>query len=140
MKMREKWCLSGAEQTIISGLKHPLYTVEFIQEWINRDDLVFINAPAALQAVAAKGFYEAVKAMNAAGGRITYKNCGKEAGSDKKVKDKALLKKVECPQCSTIMRCVASDRVARSYQCPGCQNIKIVKREDNQKEAQHEDD
>jgi hypothetical protein len=69
----EKQYLSGAEQTIISGLGHPLYTVEFIQEWINRKDNVFVNAPAALQAAMAKGFYEAIKAMNEAGGKITYK-------------------------------------------------------------------
>jgi hypothetical protein len=65
--------LSGAERTVITGLGHPLYTAEFLEEWINRDDLVFINAPAALQASAAKGFYEAVKKMVEAGGRITYK-------------------------------------------------------------------
>jgi hypothetical protein len=79
---QEKQYLSGAEQTIIHGLGHPLYTVEFIQEWINRNDSVFTNAPAALQAVMAKGFYEAVKAMNEAGGRITYKKEGEmEAGN-----------------------------------------------------------
>jgi hypothetical protein len=65
--------LSGAERTIISGLGHPIYTAEFLEEWINRNDTVFSNAYAALQACAAKGFYEAVQAMNKAGGRITYK-------------------------------------------------------------------
>jgi hypothetical protein len=79
---QEKQYLSGAEKTIISGLSHSIYTVDFIQEWINRNDLVSINAFAALQAVAAKGFYEAVKAMNEAGGRITYKRgWEKEAGT-----------------------------------------------------------
>jgi hypothetical protein len=39
---KETQYLSGAEQTIITGLGHPLYTIEFIQEWINRNDLVFI--------------------------------------------------------------------------------------------------
>jgi hypothetical protein len=71
--VKEKLYLSGAEQTIISGLNHSLYTADFIQEWINRDDNVFANAPAALQSAAANGYYEAVKAMNAAGGRISYK-------------------------------------------------------------------
>jgi hypothetical protein len=55
-RMKGKRRLSGAEQTIIRGLRHPLYTVDFIQEWINRDDIVFLNAPAALRAVAAKVF------------------------------------------------------------------------------------
>jgi hypothetical protein len=64
--VKEKWCLSETEKTIIAGLGHPIYTADFIQEWINRNDSVFANAPAALQAVAAKGFYEAVKAMDAA--------------------------------------------------------------------------
>lgn len=70
---RDKIFLSGAERTVLTGLEHPLYTAEFLETWINRDDLVFTNAPAALQAAAAKGFYEAVKKMIEAGGRITYK-------------------------------------------------------------------
>jgi hypothetical protein len=68
--MREKIVLSGAERTVLTGLKHPLYTAEFVEHWINRDDPVFINAPAALQAAAAKGFYEAVRAFNAPGYRV----------------------------------------------------------------------
>lgn len=51
------------EKEIITKLNHPLYTVEFLQEWINRNDNVFTNAPAALQACCAKGFYEAVKCL-----------------------------------------------------------------------------
>jgi hypothetical protein len=69
--MKEKIILSGAERTIFTGLKHPLYTAEHVEHWINRNDLVFINAPAALQAAAAKGFYEAVKAFNDAGYRVS---------------------------------------------------------------------
>jgi hypothetical protein len=75
---RDKIVLSGAERTIITGLGHPIYTAEFIEQWINRDDYVLINAVAALQAVAAKGFYEAVKKMNEAGGKITYKPCAEQ--------------------------------------------------------------
>jgi hypothetical protein len=71
--MKERIILSGAERTILTALEHPLYNADFVEEWINRDDLVFINAPAALQATAAKGFYEAVKAFNAAGFRIVPK-------------------------------------------------------------------
>lgn len=36
-----------------------------MEEWINRNDNVFVNAPAALQAMSAKGYYEAVKRMAA---------------------------------------------------------------------------
>jgi hypothetical protein len=59
----DKIFLSDAERTVITGLGHPLYTAEFLEEWINRDDSIFTNAIAALQAVAAKGFYEAVQRM-----------------------------------------------------------------------------
>lgn len=51
------------EKKIIRKLNHRLYTVEFLEEWINRNDDVFVNAPCALQACMAKGFYEAVKCM-----------------------------------------------------------------------------
>lgn len=53
--------MTDNEKRIVMGLNHPLYTVEFLEEWINRDDNVFVNAPAALQAMGAAGFYEAVK-------------------------------------------------------------------------------
>jgi hypothetical protein len=79
---RDKIVLSGAEQTIITGLGHPIYTVDFIEQWINRYDLVYINAAAALQAIAAKGFYEAIKKMDEAGGRITCKPCSKQEGTN----------------------------------------------------------
>jgi len=51
------------EKDIVRELNHSLYTVEFLEEWINRNDDVFVNAPAALQAMGAKGYYEAVKKM-----------------------------------------------------------------------------
>ena len=53
--------MTDREKEIVRGLKHPLYTVEYLEEWINRNDNVFTNAPAALQAVCAKGYYEAIK-------------------------------------------------------------------------------
>ena len=55
--------MTDKEKKIIRELAHPLYTVEFLEEWVNRNDNVFANAPAALQACMAKGFYEAVKFM-----------------------------------------------------------------------------
>lgn len=55
--------MTEAEKRIICALGDPLYTVEFLEEWINRNDNVFINAPAALQAMGAKGYYQAVRQM-----------------------------------------------------------------------------
>jgi hypothetical protein len=68
--------LSGAEKTIVAGLGHHVYTVQFLEEWLNREDHVFTNAPAALQCTAAWGFYAAVQQMVKAGGHITYKPHG----------------------------------------------------------------
>ncbi|UKI55504.1 MAG: hypothetical protein L6V90_13105 [Treponema succinifaciens] len=55
--------MTDREKEIVKQLAHPLYTVEFLEEWINRNDSVFSNAPAAMQACSAKGFYAAVKIM-----------------------------------------------------------------------------
>lgn len=53
--------MTAKEREIVERLNHPVYTTDFLEEWIHRKDNVFINAPAALQAMGAKGFYEAVK-------------------------------------------------------------------------------
>lgn len=53
--------ISEKEKTIIIQLNHPLYNIEFLEHWINRNDNPIINVPAALQAMGAKGYYEAVK-------------------------------------------------------------------------------
>lgn len=63
--------ITEKEKEIIINLDHPLYTVDFLEHWINRNDNVFVNAPSALQAMAAKGYYQAVKQM------------GEEKNSDK---------------------------------------------------------
>lgn len=55
--------LTEEQKEVIQKLNHSLYTVEFLQEWINRDDNVIINAPAALQAMAASGYLAAVDAI-----------------------------------------------------------------------------
>lgn len=55
--------MTDKEKEVIRELNHPLYTVEFLEEWKDREDNVFANAPAALQAMGAKGYYEAVKQM-----------------------------------------------------------------------------
>lgn len=53
--------ISDKQKEIIRKLDHKLYTVEFLEEWLNRSDSVFVNAPAALQAMGADGFFAAVK-------------------------------------------------------------------------------
>ena len=55
--------LTDEEKAIVERLGHNLYTVDFLEEWINRKDNVYTNAPAALQACTAHGFYQAIKAM-----------------------------------------------------------------------------
>lgn len=55
--------LSDKEKEIVERLGHSLYTVSYLEEWINRNDSVFINAPAALNAMAAHGYFEAVQAI-----------------------------------------------------------------------------
>lgn len=63
MSADKRILLSDEEKAIVERLGHGLYTVDFLEEWINRKDNVFCNAPAALQACSAYGFYQAVKAM-----------------------------------------------------------------------------
>ncbi len=57
--------LTELEKQIIDELNDKLYTAEFVEEWINRDDNVIINPFAALQAMGAKGYHQAVKRMAA---------------------------------------------------------------------------
>jgi hypothetical protein len=53
--------ISDKQKEIIRKLDHKLYTVEFLEEWLNRKENVFVNAPAALQAMGADGFFAAVE-------------------------------------------------------------------------------
>ena len=55
--------MTDKEKEIIRELNNSLYTVEFLEEWLNRKDNVFVNPVAALQTMAAQGFYSAVQAM-----------------------------------------------------------------------------
>ena len=57
--------LTELEKQIITELNDKLYTVEFVEEWINRDDNVLVNSIAALHAMCANGYYQAVKRMAA---------------------------------------------------------------------------
>ena len=58
-----KTILTIKQRAIIERLDHSIYTPEFIEEWINRNDTIDENAPGALQAMGAKGFYSAVFAI-----------------------------------------------------------------------------
>lgn len=55
--------LTDKEKEIVKTLNHDLYTVEYIEEWINRNDNVFIDAMKALNTMGAHGYYAAVKKM-----------------------------------------------------------------------------
>ena len=57
MKLTEK------HVKLIRKLKHPRFTPEYIAHWVNRNDNVATNAPAALIAMEAKGFLMAIDAM-----------------------------------------------------------------------------
>lgn len=67
--------ITDAEKEMISKLNHPLYTVEFLEHWVNRNDNPMINAPAALQAMGAKGYLDAVQQMVSTQGNL--QNCQK---------------------------------------------------------------
>lgn len=57
--------LTDREKAIVTEMNHDLYTVEFLEHWLNRNDSVSLDAAAALQIMGANGFYEAVKLMAA---------------------------------------------------------------------------
>lgn len=63
MTERKKIVLTDWEKELINELGHPIYSVKYIEEWINRHDTVDINALAALIAMGVNGYYEAVKRM-----------------------------------------------------------------------------
>ena len=48
--------LTEKEKEIIGKLAHPMFDVDYVQEWINRHDNVLVNAPAALISIEVKGF------------------------------------------------------------------------------------
>lgn len=47
----EKITITEKQKEIIRRLNDPHYTVEILQEWVNRNDNVFVNAPSALEAI-----------------------------------------------------------------------------------------
>ena len=57
--------MTEREKEIVTELNHELYTVEYLEHWLNRNDSIALNPSAALQAMGAQGFYEAVNRMAA---------------------------------------------------------------------------
>ena len=55
--------LTELEKQIIYELDHPVYTVDFIESWINCEPDVLINTVAALRVMGVQGYYEAVHRM-----------------------------------------------------------------------------
>ena len=70
--------LTSKEKAIVKNLNSALYTVEYLEEWINNNDDVFSNAVGALTAMGAKGFYDAVQLQVKSQKRIRdeYTVCG----------------------------------------------------------------
>lgn len=55
--------LTEQEKQIINELDHPLYTVDFIESWNNREYDVLTNYESALQLMEVIGYCEAVYQM-----------------------------------------------------------------------------
>lgn len=56
--------LTPEERWAIKTLGHPLYTEEFIEDWLSRESAnVFTNAPVALQQMGVNGFMDAVRRL-----------------------------------------------------------------------------
>lgn len=72
--MENKIILSEQEKEIITRLNDNIYDVEFIEEWINRNDNVEANALSALQAMGAKGYYKAIQNMIQCENKINIQN------------------------------------------------------------------
>lgn len=62
----EKIILTENQKAIVTRLGDPVYTPEYLEEWLNRNDSVYINAAAALSSMGANGFYKAVLAIERA--------------------------------------------------------------------------
>lgn len=56
--------MTERERDIVMRLGHPVYTVDYLEEWLNRKDNVDVNPVAALLHMGANGFYAAVQAIN----------------------------------------------------------------------------
>lgn len=56
--------MTERERDIVMRLGHPVYTVDYLEEWLNREDNVIINPVVALSIMGAQGFYAAVQAID----------------------------------------------------------------------------
>lgn len=57
--------ITDIEKRIIQELRDPLYSVEFVNDWLSRPtENVFVNAPAALQQAMVEGFMVAVRKLS----------------------------------------------------------------------------
>lgn len=59
----EKIIMTDREKKVVTELDHELYTVEYLEHWLNRNDSIALNPSAALQTMGAQGFYEAIRLM-----------------------------------------------------------------------------
>lgn len=59
----KKITITEKQEAIIRRLNDPIYTTDFLKEWVNRNDNVLANPVSALQAMGAKGFFAAVRAV-----------------------------------------------------------------------------
>ncbi len=66
MVQKQDTKLTKEEKELIERLNDPLYTAEYVEHWINKDDNVMANPIAAMQAMGAEGYHKAVKNMIAA--------------------------------------------------------------------------
>jgi len=71
--------LTPIEKYVVVTLAVHPYTMGYLEEWINRTDNVQINAPAALRAMKAHGYYEAVRAV---AGMLEEVPCGQACADD----------------------------------------------------------
>ena len=57
--------LTNEEKELITEIngENGLYSVNYIEMWLNRRDNVFVNAPSALSAMDVNGYYAAIRAM-----------------------------------------------------------------------------
>ena len=64
MKNGNGSALTDTERWVIKLLNDPLYTVDFIEEWLSSEPAdIFINAPVALQKMGVNGFLTAVRRL-----------------------------------------------------------------------------
>ena len=106
--------MTEREREITRELNHPIYTVEFVEEWANRNDNVFVNAPAALQAMGAKGFLTAVEMMarqqETSGGQQDESVCGM---CEAYMKDEKCDLADSCPAAGIVKRLKEAEREIR---------------------------